>query len=241
MANLEELILQRVNGATLERLAALRKLRTLLLDDCRVDYKSVERLTSLRSLSVGSATPEEAPVLASLDLGNLPELREIHIGFGGAPVSQSFEMEGFPPHELEVFAVASITLDDDVIDRAASLRGLEHFAFTPRDPEQYEYARRRLVGVGIMTLEPGPVPSGLIQQSPTGGGERVFSVGVDLAALYGLETNVEAYEELLETLKAAGLDDRVEVDVESSEVRMLSKRREDLERALRALPDRRQH
>lgn len=236
MADLEELILQRVNGAELERLAELGRLRILVLDDCRIDYESVERLASLTCLTVGSAVPDEASRLAGLNLGDLTELRHLQIGFGGRPVSERFEMEGFPPRELEVFAVSSLALDDDAIDRAASLRGLEHFAFTPRDGEQFEYARQRLAGVEIMTLGPTPARSRSIEQHPTESGEPIFSVGLDLAAVYGVETNVKAYDALLETLEDADLDDRVEVDLESSEVRMLSRRRQDLVLALKALP-----
>lgn len=103
-------------------------------------------------------------------------------------------------------------------------------AFTPASKAQRERILDRLPrGVHVIPIDVDHPESGTVSAHVQPDGRTSYTLPLDLAGIWGFETNVEAREALEDELRVhPELRDRVAIDVESSAVWLHADSREDL-------------
>ena len=210
MTNLDTLFLERLSAPALRRLEALVHLRILVIDDLRgaVDYGPLQRLPALEYLSI-TARGDAGRQVAAADLSGLTRLCVLKLFLLGE----------------------AVVLDAPWL---TALPRLDHF--TPASRAQRTSAMTSEIGSVVTDLnDMGVAKLGTIFEHGADD-ELAYSLGLDLAESFQLETNLEAEVRLIDALRirAPELLEGLQFDTESSAVWLISKRREVLE-AVRSL------
>jgi hypothetical protein len=228
MNALETVLMESVKSPELERLVSLPSLRELVLGQPRgkVRWQAVELLAGLERLVIDVDGAEAGAGVASIDFGRLSRLRELRLSVDGARVQISLGWLG-SMQKLRWLTLANFVVDDEGLDALCEARSLEGVFFTPLSPVQTARLADGRPGLRVTTMEDeGVAPLGTIIEHG-----REYSLGLDLAGMWDLETNIEAEERLVAELRARlpEVAGRVRYDTESSAVWVLSERRQDLE------------
>ena len=226
---LERLILSRVRGGNLFVLEQLPRLRELTLDKPRAptDLRALERLSALRYLRVEVDEPL-APQLGALNLSGLTQLRRLFL-VTKAGARQPLDLSWVDAlQRLERLAVDGFVVTNDDLQRLNALPVLGRALLPARSPAQGRWARTTL-GHQIEVREDAQVLDRIHDHTATGDSEP-YSLGIDLAEQWELETNVEAEQRLRRLLDehAPALARRVSFDTESGAVWLVAAQREDL-------------
>jgi hypothetical protein len=232
MHALEELTMERLPAPDLGRLAGLPALRGLTVVNLRgpVAWHQLERLTGLEHLFVATADRAEAERIAAVQYGHLPKLRVLRLNHDGGRVRIELSwLERLS--NLELFSLNGFVFDDKWLDQIVAAPSLEDVVITPRSTGQFErLLAARPAHLGVNAFDVDIAPLGVILEHKTAGGME-FSVGLDLAGQWDLETNIEAERKLVRLLQeqAPDIADRLRFDTESSAVWVVARQRGDLE------------
>jgi hypothetical protein len=231
MTRLYELQLDKLKDPDLSLLGRTR-IRLLQLQDVggRVDYHVLAEMRHLENLSVLGADAANADAIAAVDFSRFPALRSLTLG---ADTRRPVQLHSPWKVTLVDLNLMGFTLTDADLERVlAAAAQMRSFGFTPTSHRQRELARAAFGEDGMSVHGKFGwhlAPDDTIFSDP--GGQPPYSLVVDLAESWDLETNLDAEELLAERIEAADPDlaGRIRFDTESSAVRVVSMRREDLE------------
>ena len=234
LTQLETLHLERLRSPELARLTSLPCLRELLIEQPTgsIDWEQLGRLGGLVHLSVYVDDPEHVARVARAPFGELTGLSVLRLSTMTRTPMRLGWLERLT--ELDILVLHGFVIQDADVARVGRVSArLEQVTLTPRSPAQARRLRREIPGDvdAVLLLDDDPPVLNSINEHPDPkGGE--YSLGLDLAQTWDLETNIEAEGELRRLLaeRAPDLLQAVRFDTESSAVWLLSCRREDLER-----------
>jgi hypothetical protein len=233
MTKLEGLTLERLRDVSLAPLADL----AATLQDFRVERivgatgcAAIGSLSKLRLLIFDCDDRDSARNFAAVDLSALTELETLYATGGDfrQPLRLDWVAQAPRLAHLELGSFLVEERDIDVLCRAPALRSI---AFTTDSPVVRARLRAELGG----RVEVSDVDANQRAPLRTIHSHRdYFSVGIDLAGEWDLETNVEAEKSLRELLErqVPALAPAVAYDTESSAVWLLASDRETLEQVL---------
>ena len=228
---LQTLDLVRLPAPELERIVGLTELRQLYIEmpDGDVDLRPLERLAHLEYLTLDVPAALGRRV-AELDLSRLRDVDQLRLMTQPAlrePIDLGW-ICGL--HKLGMLVLDGFVIADADIERLRALPALRRVSFTPRSPAQAQLADSCLpVSFGIEFP-----PQGHIFEHPQSHGSAEYSVGIDLAGQWDIETNLDAEERLRRLLarRDPELAARLAYDTESSAVWLLAANHADLEAVL---------
>jgi hypothetical protein len=236
MVNLEALVLEGLESPDLTLLSALPRLEQLHLEWCvgDIDYHLVGELPRLRFLYVRSEEPGAGPAMREIELHRLTRLEHLELAaIASTPVEIDPRFLTVTPGlvwlRLENLALGA----DGIAPLCAAAAHLEDIYLTPMAPEltaQLEACWTVETPVFWIRDESLSIaPLDVILEHPAGASAR-YSLGLDVAGAWGMETNVDAEILLVDLLResAPEIAERIRFDSESQAVWLLSDHMADL-------------
>ena len=188
MRALETVLMEHVMSPELERLASLPSLRELVIDRPRgeVPWNAIERLAGLEALVIIVDGAGVGQRVAAIDFGRLSRLWKLRLSLEGARVPLGWGGSEARP-SCAGLRLAGYVVDNEGVDEPCRSKSLESIVFTPLSPAQTaRLADCRPPGSRVTALEPeGVAPLGTVLEH-----DGEYSLGLDLAGMWDLDTNV---------------------------------------------------
>jgi hypothetical protein len=234
LTQLELLYIERLRSPDLGRLTTLPCLRELIIEQPTgsIDWDQLSRLGDLVHLSIYVDDPDHAARVARVPFGELTGLSVLRLSTMTKTPMRLGWLEQLA--ELDILVLHGFVIQDADVARVGRVGArLGQITLTPRSPAQARWLGREIpndVYVSLLLDDDPPLLNSIHEHPHPKGTE--YSLGIDLAQTWDLETNIEAEGELRRLLakRAPDLLETIRFDTESSAVWLLSSRREDLER-----------
>jgi hypothetical protein len=239
MSRLESLELDHIAALDLGPIRGVAStLRRFGIDGMRGDFDGapIASLVDLRVLSLDADDVAAAAAFARIDLTPLTRLEVLHATVSGGRMSIELAAIARMPR-LELVKLLDFTVQEHDIAVLCAAPALRALSFTPATPRVSQRLRECL-GDKLEQLadfdEISPNPLRRIHERTVAGDRREFSVGIDLAGDWELESNIDAESRLraLLTREAPELARRLSYDTEGSAVWLIAAERALLTAAL---------